>query len=174
MFLSVDCIIYNHKCDRTINTDQITCYFSQGKDKTIVNLSDGTGLEVLKPIEWFDDILVFKNTDPTPVKEIDDNFEQISTEDDNPLGFESDNEPIEELENNNERMATEKQISYIKSIARKKHIVLPRKITFSFAKKFLDEHVGKIKPRKSYNSPDFDPLKDEPIEDDEQYPGFKD
>jgi len=146
----------------TINTDQIIYYFGFCKDTTMIHFSDNTGLKAYITEEELDDILVYKNCDPTPVKEIDDN----------PLNFSTTPEPIEEDPEPNERLATEKQISYMKSIREKKglKIKFPRNITFRFAKDFLDKYAGKIKKEepKPLNFKDLD-------EDaDGEFPGYRD
>ena len=145
-----------------LNTDQITYYFGYGENTTMIHLSDGTGVEVFMTEEEMNDILLYKNCDPTPVKEIDDN----------PLHFSTDPGPIEEDISPNERLATEKQISYMKAIREKKglKIKFPRNITFRFAKDFLDKYAGKIKKEepKPLNFKDLD-------EDaDGEFPGYRD
>lgn len=146
----------------TLNTDQIVYYFGFRENTSMIHFSDGTGVEAFITESELDDILVYKNCDPTPVKEIDDN----------PLNFSTDPEPIEEDISPNERLATEKQISYMKAIREKKglKIKFPRNITFRFAKDFLDKYAGKIKKEepKPLNFKDLD-------EDaDGEFPGYRD
>ena len=145
-----------------LNTDQIVYYYGFRENTSMIHFSDGTGAEVFITENELDDILVYKNCDPTPVKEIDDN----------PLNFSTDPEPIEEDISPNERLATEKQISYMKAIREKKglKIKFPRNITFRFAKDFLDKYAGKIKKEepKPLNFKDLD-------EDaDGEFPGYRD
>ena len=145
-----------------LNTDQIVYYFGFRENTSMIHFSDGTGVEAFITESELDDILVYKNCDPTPVKEIDDN----------PLHFSTDPEPIEEDISPNERLATEKQISYMKAIREKKglKIKFPRNITFRFAKDFLDKYAGKIKKEepKPLNFKDLD-------EDaDGEFPGYRD
>lgn len=145
-----------------LNTDQIVYYFGFRENTSMIHFPDGTGVEAFITESELDDILVYKNCDPTPVKEIDDN----------PLNFSTDPEPIEEDISPNERLATEKQISYMKAIREKKglKIKFPRNITFRFAKDFLDKYAGKIKKEepKPLNFKDLD-------EDaDGEFPGYRD
>ena len=144
----------------TINTDQIIYYFSFGKDTTMIHFSDNTGLKAYITEEELDDILVYKNCDPTPVKEIDDN----------PLNFSTDPEPISEP-NKEDRLATSKQIAYIRSIAKKKglDLTLPKTITFEFARKFLDKYAPKKK--KQTSEFDWEQLDEDA---DGEFPGYRD
>ena len=162
MFIKVKLHNSSYPKEIVLNTDQIAYYYGHSENTTSVIFSDQKGLEVEKPESWFDDILVYKNCDPTPVKEIDDN----------PLNFSTDPEPIEEDPEPNERLATEKQISYMKAIREKKglKIKFPKNITFRFAKDFLDKYAGKIKKEepKPLNFNDLD-------EDaDGEFPGYRD
>ena len=171
MFLKVKQWVNNTTKNITINTDQITCYseFKHIKNSTEIYLSNNQLIIILQPVSWFDDVLVYKNQDPTPVKEIDDHI--IVEGNDNPLDFSTDSEMVEENQDTNERMATEKQISYMKSIREKKglNVKFPNYITFKFAKEFLDKYA----PKKKKPTAEFDW---EQLDEDAdgEFPGYRD
>ena len=142
-----------------LNTDQIVYYFGFRENTSMIHFPDGTGVEAFITESELDDILVYKNCDPTPVKEIDDN----------PLNFSTDPKPISEIDTE-ERLATSKQIAYVRSIAKKKglDLTLPKTITFGFARKFLDKYAKKIKPKDTF---DWEQLDEDA---DGEFPGYRD
>jgi len=171
MFLKVKQWVNNTTRNITINTDQIACYseFKHIKNSTEIYLSNNQLIIILQPVSWFDDILVYKNQDPTPVKEIDDHI--IVEGDDNPLGFSTVPKSVEnDDQDSSERMATEKQISYMKSIREKKglNVKFPNHITFKFAKEFLDKYAPKKKQKSEF---DWEQLDED---SDGEFPGYRD
>ena len=160
MFLKVKLHNSPYPKEIVLNTDQIAYYYGHSETTTNVIFSGQRGFEVEKPESWFNDILVYKICDPTPVKEIDDHIDI----DDNPLGFSTESKT-------DDRLATSKQIDYVRSIARKKglDLTLPKTITFKFAKQFLDKYAPKKK--KQTSEFDWEQLDEDA---DGEFPGYRD
>lgn len=171
MFLKVKKHIYSCEPPITmeirLNTDHIVSYYRNIKNTCTLELSNGQRYEIEMSEEQLDDILLYKNCDPTPVKEIDDHINM----DDNPLGFSTESENDIEEQKSDERLATSKQIAYVRSIAKKKglDLKLPKTITFEFARQFLDKYAPKKK--KQTSEFDWEQLDEDA---DGEFPGYRD